>query len=87
MSDTEKTCPHCGKKLRIDNTRGACSACLAAGKSPGASEDDSSRGKTKGRSDVLKRFRIIAHALGKDPDAILEEAAQAWLDTIAKAIE
>ena len=27
--DVEKKCPHCGKKLRRDNTRGACSACLA----------------------------------------------------------
>lgn len=41
MSDPEaRNCPHCGKKLRVDNKRGACSACLAKpGHKPTPSDD------------------------------------------------
>lgn len=49
-----KTCPHCGKKLRSDNTRGACSTCLAK---PG-------RRSTKGGTDdsVLARMGFKTEA-------------------------
>ena len=38
-------------------------------------------------SETLKRFRTVATALGKDPDAILEEAAKEWLSVLEKAAE
>ena len=33
-----KKCPYCDKKLRKDNTRGACSKCLASGADKRADE-------------------------------------------------
>lgn len=85
----------CGKQLRSNNTTGMCgSGCLSPDAPPslraaGVDGDDILDDKPKkvGRSDVQKRFRAVAVALGKDPDAILDEAAQAWLDVIAKAVE
>lgn len=91
MSD-EKTCPYCEKKLRRDNTRGACSDCLNAGKPvPEGAVDELAEPKRKGgkakASDTMKSFRVVATALGKDPDAILEEAADAWLQLVRNAVK
>ena len=82
MTDDKKTCPHCGKTLRSDNTRGACSDCLKAGKAAPELED-----KPRKKSDTLKRFRTVATALGKGADAILEEAADAWLAALREAAD
>lgn len=89
-----KTCTRsdCGKTLRDSNTTGMCSSgcrspeAPASLRAPGV-ELDGAPGKRRSASDTIKRFRIVAFALGKDPDAILEEAAQAWLDVVAKAVE
>lgn len=76
-----KTCPQCGKKLRADNTRGACSSCLSK-----AGASSLSPTKKKAKADTKKRFRIVAEALGADADALLEEFMSGWLENIrAKA--
>lgn len=88
MSDEKKTCPYCGKTLRSDNTRGACSDCLAKGHAAvPLAKEESKRGGSKKRSDTMKSFRTVAAALGKDPDAILEEAASEWLSAVRRAVE
>ena len=91
MSDDVKLCPHCGKKLRSDNTRGACSDCLARGKGSATAVDQTGEPKKKNgpkkASETMRNFRTVAAALGKDPDAILEEAAHAWLELVRKAVE
>lgn len=90
-ADAKRECPYCGKTLRSDNSTGICAKCQANGKKPGDAADAallSEKPKAKAaRSDVQKRFRTVAVALGKDPDAILDEAAQEWLDAVAKAVE
>jgi hypothetical protein len=35
----------------------------------------------------LAKFRMVAEAIGKDPAAILNEFAQAWLDGLAEKLE
>lgn len=91
-----KTCTRsgCGKTLRDINTTGMCaSGCRSPEaplslRAPGVGDElDVGTTKRRGASDTMKRFRIVATALNKDPDAILEEAAQAWLDVVAKAVE
>lgn len=94
MAD-EKKCPYCKKKLRTDNSRGACSECLAKGRPipNGEGEVDELAGlklapaKSKTRSDTIKRFRIVAEAMGKDPDKMLEEYAEGWLELLKQKVE
>lgn len=85
----------CGKTLRDTNTTGMCASNCRSPDAPlslrapgvGADELDTGTTKRRGPSDTMRRFRVVATALHKDPDAILEEAAQAWLDVVAKAVE
>lgn len=94
MAD-EKKCPYCKKKLRADNTRGACSECLKDGKPipNGAGEDELAGlsklapAKAKSKSDVLKRFRLVADAMGLDPDQMLEEYAAGWLELVKEKVQ
>lgn len=81
-----KTCTRagCGKQLRKDNSKGVCSANCLSPDAPAADRDPNADG------DVLKRFRRVAKALGKDPEAILDEAmrkvAAQWLETVEAAV-
>lgn len=96
-----KTClrPGCGKTLRRDNAKGVCSTNC---KSPDAPLGQQSREVNGGDStstsapsssprvstdSALKRFKLVAAALGKNPEAILEEFAEEWLEQVLKAIE
>lgn len=94
MSDDEtKLCPHCGKKLRSDNTRGACSACLARGKKADGEPAPKRRSSTaaadtaQAAGTAVERFRQVASGLGLDPDTQLEAFAQAWLDELRAKVE
>ena len=94
MSDEKRQCPHCGKNLRSDNRTGICAKCQSNGKKLEGSDaealellSEKPKAKAPRSSDVLKRFRMVAAGLGKDPDAILEEAAEAWLEVVRKAVE
>jgi hypothetical protein len=88
---TPKKCTRtgCGKTLREINKAGVCSSgCLSPDAPPAqrATALVSSTGE-----DVLKRFRRVAKALGKDPDAILDDAmrkvAKQWLETLEAAVQ
>lgn len=102
----EKKCPYCGKKLRVDNTRGACSVCLSEGKPVPSSAAapkatmrvpfgtarvevaaPKHRGDEVDRALVMAKFRTVAEALGFDPDELLAEAAQAWLEGAGAAVK
>lgn len=82
MTDTYCSREGCTKKLRANNTKGVCSSGCEA---QASSSPATGGGKTK--SSVMKSFRTVATALGKDPNAILEEAAKTWLDAIRRAVE
>ncbi len=87
MSSTSRVCASCGKRLRSNNQHGACYACRLDGRAPrgveGEVETDSSPRRSPPPDDVLKRFRTVARALGKDPEAMLEAFARRWLDELA----
>ena len=87
---TDKFCSRsgCTKKLRPTNTTGMCATgCLSPDAMP-SQRQVGNRGPGRGEaSSVMKRFRVVATALGKDPNAILDEAAQGWLDAVMKAVE
>lgn len=82
-----KQCTKCGNKLRSDNTGTECSYCKKGLRSPAAGGEAQKAGGKRPASETLKRFRTVAIALGKDPDAILEEAAKEWLSVLEKAAE
>jgi len=89
MPPTPKTCsrPGCNKPLRANNTKGVCATGC---RSP---EATSGRAASSPRADddVLVRFKRVAKALGKDPNAILEDAtrkvAAQWLKTLEDAVQ
>lgn len=91
MPPTPKTCRRtgCGKKLREDNQTGECSSGCLSPEAPPAKRASSLVSSTG--EDVLKRFRRVAKALGKDPDAILDDAmrkvAKQWLETLEAAVQ
>lgn len=94
-----KTCsrPGCGKQLRERNQSGLCTSGCRSPEAPsyvreggGSTEATASEARPRkvgGGDDVMKRFRVVAKALGKDPDAILRDAAEEWLAAVAKAVE
>lgn len=82
MADKFCKRPGCTKKLRSDNASGVCSS--NCGSPEAAPRLQGGGGEAKS---VMKRFKSVATALGKDPNKILEEAAQGWLDAVLKAIE
>lgn len=85
---TPKTCSRtgCDKKLRPSNTKGVCATGCLSADAPASQQKDHA-----GEGDVLTRFRKVARALGKDPDAILREAMERvagdWLQTVEDAVK
>lgn len=77
-------CTKCGKKLRSNNTRGVCSGgCKAVVSAIGAAPEESAEVyRSKRRKDLAGKFRAVTVALGYDPDELLEEYQQGWLDRI-----
>jgi hypothetical protein len=87
----------CTKTLRIDNSSGACSSNC---QSPDAPPSQRARVTNPREAappkkhevleaspdEVMVRFTQVATGLGKDPNAILAEAAQGWLDSVAELI-
>lgn len=96
MSDS-KTCSRegCGKKLRPRNKKGVCSSgCLSPdaprslrAKGTGQPGPAQAASLPSSNPQSLVRFRVVAEALGKDPDALLEEFAQGWLDELRGRVE
>lgn len=88
---TTKTCTRegCGKTLRANNQTGMCATGCRSPDAP-ASQRAPRTDAPAGQEDVLVRFRRVAKALGKDPNAILDDAnrkvAAAWLQTIDEAV-
>lgn len=86
-TELQRSCgrPGCNKKLRSNNTTGVCATNCQSNDAPAGTRavGDSSGG----RSDVMRRFKVVATALGKDPNAILEDAAATWLDAVKKAVD
>lgn len=80
----------CTKKLNANNRSGACATgCLspeapasvrAKGKEPAAIGTPPQDGAMVASTGALARFRTVAEALGFEPDDILEEFAQEWLN-------
>lgn len=70
----------CTKKLRSNNTTGMCATGCESSESGGGK-------KAKRSSDVMRRFKLVARALGKNPDEVLEEAAQGWLNAVLEAVK
>lgn len=94
--------PGCGKKLNKNNKRGVCgTGCLSTSAppskqvKPGGPQSNVLRqlhAKTESKPNgispkkILENFRAVATALGKDPDVLLADAAQGWLDGVREAV-
>jgi hypothetical protein len=102
-SDKVCSRPGCGKGLQARNRKGVCtSGCLSPEASPsvrargvGAATDELDvdvRGgelssKAKQRKETLQRFRVVASALGRDPDELLHAFAEGWLAELRGRLE
>lgn len=92
--DTErKTCKTegCGTPLRSDNQSGICRNCFKAGIGRGKAESAGARADggavRKPRSDIRKRFKIVAEALGQDADGLINKFCASWLDRVASSVQ
>lgn len=87
---TPKKCTRtgCGKVLKENNQRGECSSGCRSLEAPPSQRAPGVGGEGE---DVLLRFRRVAKALGKDPDAILNDSmrkvAAAWLEQVEAAVK
>lgn len=93
----------CTKKLRRNNTTGMCATGCHSAEAPagrraslGATATVVSREPysmeiterpATAPSDALAKFRVVAEALGKKPDELLGEFAQAWLEELRAKLE
>lgn len=85
-SDPVRSCSQCGKKLRSNNTRGICSGCTKGGAAAEASGGEGRKSAARDKT-VLKRFRVVAAALGVDPEGLLEGFARSWLKRLQDRVE
>ena len=82
--NNEAKCPGCNKKLRADNTRGACSRCISSGKAVPVEVVVGAPRATTGS--VRKQFKTVTAALGFDAEQLLEEFRAAWLARVKRAV-
>lgn len=84
MSDeTPKSCSSCGKRLNSNNTKDTCSKCRV-GKRTAPREAKAARTVAAPPSDgkELERFKVVATALGFDPDELIAQFAAEWLEQL-----
>ena len=102
MADV-KTCAKCGKKLRSDNTKGICGQAgpcarraAAGGVAADAGDDDilertggtkPAEAPPKTKSDAMKRFRVVAEAMGYDPEQLLSTYCEGWLAAVKAEVD
>ena len=74
----------CTKKLRSNNTTGHCATGCLSDEAPPSSRAKATAPKPEARGSLtaMERLRDVAQVLNLDPDAVLEEFAQAWLEEL-----
>lgn len=84
----------CGKKLRSNNTTGVCATGCFSSEAPPSTRAGAavksprvSKAPKADAADVMARFRAVATGLGKSPDVILQDAAQAWLLALEELLD
>lgn len=92
MDSDTKTCsrPGCEKKLRRTNTHGVCRTGCHSPDAPEAARVVGKAKPTKSSApstDALKNFRVVATALGLDPEALLAEFAESWLKALRDQVD
>jgi len=90
----------CTKKLRKDNAKGVCSSNCDSPEAPaaqrakgiGAAAPKHEAAKEiyapekLSHAETIKIFRDVAEAVGRDPDEMIAEFAQAWLDGLREKL-
>lgn len=89
----------CTKKLRSNNTTGRCATgCLspdappaARAKGVGAAAPKREAAKevtaVASHGETIELFRSVTQAVGRDPDEMIAEFAQAWLDGLREKLQ
>lgn len=81
----------CPKKLRSNNTTGHCATnCESMDAPPSARAGNlkAAAKRVEATDDAtMVRFRRVAEAVGKDPEEMIREFAQAWLDGLRSTLE
>lgn len=84
MSD--RKCTNCSKQLRSNNQHETCSECRKTGaataEGDGGGQTASRPPTRKAKTDAQKRFKVVASALGVDPDNLIAEFCEGWLARI-----
>jgi hypothetical protein len=101
-TETTCSRPGCSKKLRSNNTTGRCATNCQSPEAPpshraaGVDGVDGARAPRKSTTraepareagSALAKFRLVVEALGRDPDAVLEEFAGGWLEALAQKLD
>jgi hypothetical protein len=86
-----RTCSSCSKKLRRDNATDTCSACKKAPKTGArAAPRPAKAARTveapPADGTELERFKVVATALGFDPDELMATWAAVWLGQLREKV-
>lgn len=78
----------CDKKLNSNNTTGHCGSGCRSPTAPAyqRAKDVVGLVAQAADDDVMVRFRKVAEAVGKDPDEMVREYAQAWMDGLRETL-
>lgn len=92
----------CGRRLRSDNVKGVCSMlknCGGSGEAPPKTTEPKTAIRREvfitpldppspegSPAETLRRFRLLAEAIGFDPDEALAELASSWLARAGSAV-
>lgn len=93
----------CNKKLRKDNSKGECSSNCESPDAPPAQRAKGVEGRGLGNAPrpaekevtatatsheaTIQLFRTVTEAVGRDPDQMIAEYAQAWLDGLREKLQ
>ena len=81
----------CTKTLNKNNTTGMCGSGCESMDAPPAKRAGNLKAAAKRveavDDEVMVKFRKVAEMVGKDPDEMVREYAQAWLDGIRETLE
>ncbi len=77
----------CGKKLHGNNKGDACRGCITGERTaPKPAKAARTVVAPRREGDGLERFKVVATALGYEPDELMASFAAAWLEQLREKV-
>lgn len=92
MGEAKLCSKGCGKKLGPNNHSGICTPCQTSGTHAHGAADGSPRvkraspGSRMGGGNTRKNFKVVANALGFDPDGLIDTFCEGWLAKVRGSV-